>query len=85
MCWLLNNDTKLPLLDQVSNVGIRKRFGAIQTSLSFTPHRSHNIFRLSAATACPPALYDARVISGSRTTSPPPAAAGLQRKVEYRG
>lgn len=42
--WLLNNDTKLPYSDQF-NIGIRKRFGAIQTSLAFSHIRSHNIFQ----------------------------------------
>jgi hypothetical protein len=42
--WLLNNDTKLPFSDQF-NLGVRKRFGAIQTSLTFAHVRSHNIFQ----------------------------------------
>ncbi|MBO9624315.1 MAG: TonB-dependent receptor [Sphingomonas sp.] len=42
--WLLNNDTKLPYSDQFS-VGVRKRFGAVQTSLTFSHIRSHNIFQ----------------------------------------
>lgn len=42
--WLLNNDTKLPYSDQF-NIGIRKRFGQIQTSLAFSHIRSHNIFQ----------------------------------------
>ena len=42
--WLLNNDTKLPFSDQFS-VGVRKRFGAVQTSLTFSHIRSHNIFQ----------------------------------------
>jgi len=42
--WLLNNDTKLPFSDQF-NVGVRKRFGEIQTSLTFSHVRSHNVFR----------------------------------------
>lgn len=42
--WLLNNDTKLPYSDQFS-LGIRKKFGAVQTSLTFSHIRSHNIFQ----------------------------------------
>lgn len=42
--WLLNNDTKLPFSDQFS-LGVRKRFGAVQTSLTFAHIRSHNIFQ----------------------------------------
>jgi hypothetical protein len=42
--WLLNNDTKLPYTDQF-NIGVRKRFGQIQTSLTFAHNRSHNIFQ----------------------------------------
>jgi hypothetical protein len=42
--WLLNNDTKLPYSDQF-NIGIRKRFGDIQTSIAFSHIRSNNIFQ----------------------------------------
>lgn len=42
--WLLNNDTKLPFTDQF-NIGVRKRFGQVQTSLTFAHNRSHNIFQ----------------------------------------
>ena len=42
--WLLNNDTKLPYSDQF-NIGIRKRFGQVQTSIAFSHIRSHNIFQ----------------------------------------
>ncbi|MBI0475501.1 TonB-dependent receptor [Sphingomonas sp. MA1305] len=42
--WLLNNDTKLPYSDQF-NVGVRKRLGAIQTSVTLSHIRSHNIFK----------------------------------------
>jgi outer membrane receptor protein involved in Fe transport len=44
--WLLNNKTKLPYSDQF-NVGVRKRFGDWQTSLTFSHIRSHNIFHYS--------------------------------------
>jgi outer membrane receptor protein involved in Fe transport len=42
--WLLNNDTKLPFTDQF-NIGVRKRFGAVQTSLTFAHNRAQNIFQ----------------------------------------
>ncbi len=40
--WVLNNKTKMPYSDQFS-LGVRKRFGEIQTSLTFSHIRSHNI------------------------------------------
>jgi outer membrane receptor for ferrienterochelin and colicin len=40
--WVLNNKTKMPYSDQF-DIGIRKRFGDIQTSLTFSHIRSHNI------------------------------------------
>ena len=39
---MLNNKTKMPYSDQF-NLGVRKRFGDIQTSLTFSHIRSHNI------------------------------------------
>ncbi len=40
--WVLNNKTKMPYSDQFS-LGVRKRFGDIQTSVAFSHIRSHNI------------------------------------------
>ena len=40
--FLLNNKTKMPYSDQF-NLGVRKRFGQIQTALTFSHIRSHNI------------------------------------------
>jgi outer membrane receptor protein involved in Fe transport len=40
--FVLNNKSKMPYSDQFS-LGARKRFGAIQTSLTFSHIRSHNI------------------------------------------
>jgi outer membrane receptor protein involved in Fe transport len=54
--WLLNNDTKLPYSDQF-NIGIRKRFGAIQTSIAFSHVRSHNIFRYVRGNRLPNGQY----------------------------
>ena len=39
---VLNNKTKMPYSDQF-NLGVRKRFGDIQTSFTFSHIRSHNI------------------------------------------
>ncbi|HSX54197.1 MAG TPA: TonB-dependent receptor [Sphingomonas sp.] len=46
--WLLHNDTKLPYSDQFS-IGVRKRFGEVQTSLTFAHIRSHNVFQFVRA------------------------------------
>jgi len=54
--WLLNNDTKLPYSDQF-NIGVRKRFGAIQTSVTFSHIRSHNIFRYVRGNRLPNGTY----------------------------
>lgn len=40
--WVLNNKSKMPFSDQFT-LGLRKRFGGIQTSLAFSHIRSHNI------------------------------------------
>lgn len=42
--WLLNNKTRVPYSDQM-NIGVRKRFGQIQTSLSFAHNRSYDAFQ----------------------------------------
>lgn len=54
--WLLNNDTKLPFSDQF-NIGIRKRFGAIQTSITYSHIRSHNIFQFVRGNRLPDGSY----------------------------
>ena len=54
--WLLNNKTKLPYSDQF-NVGVRKRFGQIQTSLTFSYVRSNNIFRFVRGNRLPNGSY----------------------------
>jgi len=40
--WVLNNKTKMPYSDQFS-LGLRKRFGDIQTSVTLSHIRTHNI------------------------------------------
>lgn len=54
--WLLNNDTKLPYSDQF-NFGVRKRLGAIQTSITFSHVRSHNIFKYVRGNRLPSGQY----------------------------
>ncbi|HEY0044720.1 MAG TPA: TonB-dependent receptor [Allosphingosinicella sp.] len=54
--WLLNNDTKLPYSDQF-NVGVRKRFGAWNTSLTLSHIRSHNIFQFVRGNRLPDGSY----------------------------
>lgn len=54
--WLLNNDTKLPYSDQF-NFGFRKRFGAVQTSVTFSHIRSHNIFKYVRGNRLPDGTY----------------------------
>ncbi len=46
--WVLNNQTHLPFSDQF-DIGVRKRFGSIQTSLTLSYIRSHNIFQFVRA------------------------------------
>jgi len=41
---LLNNDTKVPFSDEL-DAGVRKRFGKINTSITFSYIKSHNIFQ----------------------------------------
>jgi len=41
---LMNNDTKVPYSDQF-NVGVRKRLGNINTSITFSYIKSHNIYQ----------------------------------------
>lgn len=54
--WLLNNDTKLPYSDQF-NLGVRQRFGAIQTAVTFSHVRSHNIFKYVRGNRLPTGEY----------------------------
>ena len=54
--WLLNNNTKLPYSDQF-NAGIRKRFGAVQTSIAFSHIRGHNIFKYVRGNRLPNGTY----------------------------
>jgi hypothetical protein len=55
---LLNNNTKVPYSDQV-NAGVRKRFGKINTGLTFSYIRSHNIFQELVGNRFPDGSYGA--------------------------
>jgi outer membrane receptor protein involved in Fe transport len=54
--FLLNNKTPLPFTDQV-DFGVRKRFGKIQTSVTFAYQRSHNIFQFIRGNRYPDGSY----------------------------
>ena len=54
--WLLNNKTKLPFSDQF-NVGVRKRFGDWQTSLTLSHIRGHNLFQFVRGNRMPDGSY----------------------------
>jgi outer membrane receptor protein involved in Fe transport len=53
---LLNNNTKVPYSDEF-NAGIRKRFGKINTSITFSYIRSHNIFQELVGNRLPDGKY----------------------------
>jgi hypothetical protein len=53
---LLNNNTKVPYSDQV-NLGVRKRFGRINTSVTFSHIRSHNIYQELVGNRYPDGSY----------------------------
>jgi len=55
---LLNNKTKVPYSDQV-NAGVRKRFGKINTGVTFAYIRSHNIFQEVVGNRFPDGSYGA--------------------------
>lgn len=54
--WLLNNRTPLPFSDQF-DLGIRKRFGEIRTTLTLSHVRSHNIFQYVRGNRLPDGSY----------------------------
>ncbi|MFE8585355.1 TonB-dependent receptor domain-containing protein [Sphingomonas sp. NCPPB 2930] len=54
--WLLNNNTRLPYSDQF-NFGFRKRLGVVQTSVTFSHIRSHNIFKYVRGNRLPSGQY----------------------------
>lgn len=53
---LLNNNTKVPYSDEV-NLGVRKRFGKINTGITFSYIKSHNIFQEIVGNRMPDGSY----------------------------
>jgi hypothetical protein len=53
---LLNNNTKVPYSDEL-NLGIRKRFGKINTGITFSYIRSHNIYQEVVGNRLPDGSY----------------------------
>jgi outer membrane receptor protein involved in Fe transport len=53
---LLNNNTRVPFSDQFT-AGVRKRFGQINTSISFSYIKSHNIFQEIVGNRFPDGTY----------------------------
>lgn len=53
---LLNNNTKVPYSDEF-NVGIKKRFGKINTGITFSYIRSHNIYQEVVGNRLPDGTY----------------------------
>jgi outer membrane receptor protein involved in Fe transport len=79
--WLLNNDTKLPYSDQF-NIGVRKRFGQINTSITFSHIRSHNIFRYVRGNRLPDGSYTSQGDQWVEDNFPPAGQlAGFQGKL----
>jgi hypothetical protein len=54
--WLLNNNTKVPYTDEL-DIGVRKRFGPVQTSLSYVHSMSYNIFQFVRGNRLPDGSY----------------------------
>lgn len=54
--WLLNNHTKFPYSDQF-NIGVRKKLGQIQASITLSHIRSHNIFQFVRGNRLPDGSY----------------------------
>jgi len=55
---LLNNNTRVPFSDEF-NLGVRKRFGKINTSATFSYIRSHNIYQEVVGNRLPNGTYSA--------------------------
>jgi hypothetical protein len=54
--FLLNNKTKMPYSDEV-DAGVRKRFGKVNTSITLSYIRSHNIFQYVIGNRLPDGSY----------------------------
>jgi hypothetical protein len=60
---LLNNKTKMPYSDQF-DIGVRKRFGEIQTSATFSHIDSHNLFMFARANFYSNGWYTRNLVTG---------------------
>jgi len=58
--FLLNNNTKVPYSDEVT-AGVRKRFGAIHTSVAVSYIRSNNIFQYVVGNRLPNGTYSGAI------------------------
>ena len=54
--WLLNNNTKLPYSDEF-DIGVRKRFGKVQTSITLSYIKSKNLFQFVRGNRLPDGSY----------------------------
>lgn len=68
--WLLNNNTPLPFSDQF-DLGIRKRFGKIQTTITLSHVRSHNIFQYVRGNRMPDGSYTSAGLGFIEDNFPP--------------
>jgi len=55
--FLLNNNTKIPYSDEF-DAAIKKRFGKVNTSITFSYIRSHNIFHYTVGNRLPNGTYN---------------------------
>ncbi len=68
--WLLNNNTPLPFSDEF-DLGIRKRFGKIQTTVTLSHVRSHNIFQFVRGNRLPNGTYTSAGLGFIEDNFPP--------------
>jgi hypothetical protein len=54
--WLLNNDVKVPYTDEL-DLGVRKKFGPFQTSISYVHSMSYNVFQYVRGNRLPDGSY----------------------------
>ena len=54
--WLLNNRTRLPYSDEF-DIGVRKRFGSVQTAITLSYIKSHNLFQFVRGNRLPDGSY----------------------------
>jgi outer membrane receptor for ferrienterochelin and colicin len=68
--WLLNNNTPLPFSDQF-DLGIRKQFGDIKTTVTLSHVRSHNIFQFVRGNRLPDGSYTSQGLGWIEDNFPP--------------